>query len=196
MRADELLDILGNRTRREIIKLVSEEPRCLSELSRETGVEKMALSRHLDSMKRANILTVEEEKIKRGRPRKYYEIIDHIQLKVDISPEEFSMRVRTSSFGGRGGLAGDVHTLRLESAMAISDPLKRIAALAKIAEDVKKEIIFYENALHKAEDVLDEIRRAGRGVIEELNLDKSEKRSILRIIGLGKGIKFNNIPET
>jgi ArsR family transcriptional regulator len=194
MRADELLDILGNRTRREIIKLVSEEPKCLSELSRETGVEKMALARHLDSMTRANILTVEEEKIKRGRPRKYYEIAEHIQLKVDISPEEFSMKLRTRSQGEREDRASNVHTLRLESAKSISDPLQRLAALSKIAEDVKKEIMYYEDALQKAEDVLDEVRRAGREAVEELNLNKSERRSLLKVIGLGG--KFNNISET
>jgi ArsR family transcriptional regulator len=195
MRPDELLDILGNRTRREIIKLVSEEPKCLSELSRETGVEKMALARHLDSMTRANILTVEEEKIKRGRPRKYYEIAEHIRLKVDISPEEFSLKLRTRSRGEREKMS-NVHTLRLESAKSISDPLQRLAALSKIAEDVKKEIMYYEDALQKAEDVLDEVRRAGREAVEELNLNKSERRSLLKVVGLGKRSKLGNITET
>ena len=184
MQADELLDILGNRTRREIIKLVSEEPKCLSELSRETGVEKMALARHLDSMRRANILTVEEERIKRGRPRKYYEIADHIQLKVDISPEEFSLRLRTPSQDRER--TSNVHTLRLESARSISDPLQRLAALSKIAEDIKREIMYYEDALQEAEDVLDEVRRAGREAVEELRLNRSERRSLLKVVGLSK----------
>jgi ArsR family transcriptional regulator len=195
MRADELLDILGNRTRREIIKLVSEEPKCLSELSREMGVEKMALARHLDSMRKANILTVEEERIKRGRPRKYYEIAEHISLKVDISPEEFSMKLRTPSQSGREKTS-NVHTLRLESAKAINDPLQRLAALTKIAEDVKKEIEYYEDALQRAEDVLDEVRRAGREAVKELNLNKSERSSLLKVVGLGKRGKLGDITET
>ncbi len=194
MRPDELLDILGNRTRREIIKRVSEEPKCLSELSREMGVEKMALARHLDSMTRAKILTVEEERIKRGRPRKYYEIADHIQLKVDISPEEFSMKLRTHSNSERER-ASNVHTLRLESAKAISDPLQRLAALSKIAEDIKREIEYYEDALQRAEDALDEVRRAGREAVEELNLNKAERHSLLKVVGLGKVGKLDKIPE-
>ncbi|WP_457556065.1 ArsR/SmtB family transcription factor [Candidatus Pyrohabitans sp.] len=194
MRADELLDILGNRTRREIIKRVSQEPKCLSELSREMGVEKMALARHLDSMKKANILTVEEERIKRGRPRKYYEIAEHISLRVDISPEEFSMKLRTPSHSEAE--KDSVHTLRLESARAISDPLQRLAALTKIAEDVKKEIEYYEDALQRAEDVLDQVRRAGREAVKELRLTRSERSSLLKVVGLGKRSKLESTIET
>ncbi len=194
MRADELLDILGNRTRREIIKRVSQEPKCLSELSREMGVEKMALARHLDSMKKANILTVEEERIKRGRPRKYYEIAEHISLRVDISPEEFSMKLRTPSHSETE--KDSVHTLRLESARAISDPLQRLAALTKIAEDVKKEIEYYEDALQRAEDVLDQVRRAGREAVKELRLTRSERSSLLKVVGLGKRSKLESTIET
>ncbi|NOZ58303.1 MAG: helix-turn-helix domain-containing protein [Euryarchaeota archaeon] len=193
MRADELLDILGNRTRREIIRRVSEEPKCLSELSREMGVEKMALARHLDSMRKANILTVEEERIKRGRPRKYYEIAEHISLRVDISPEEFSMKLRTPS---QETDRDSVHTLRLESAKAINDPLQRLAALTKIAEDVKKEIEYYEDALQRAEDVLDQVRRAGREAVKELRLTRSERSSLLKVVGLGKRSKLESIIET
>lgn len=74
MDSSTVLDILGNRTRRDIIKLITQKPRYISELRQETGVEKMALGRHLDMMQKASFLNVDTETGRRGRPRKYYDV--------------------------------------------------------------------------------------------------------------------------
>jgi len=184
MHSDELLDILGNSTRREIIRLVSQKPRCLSELSRETGVEKMALSRHLDYMTRANILTVEEERNRRGRPRKYYEIADTITLRVSISPTEFSTRLsRRSSRSGASELAGGL----AKHALRIRDPVSRLSALSEIAQELIREREYHEECLERVEDLLEEVRALKSQTMSELDLYGSEEPLLLRLTSSQSG---------
>jgi len=179
MRSDELLDILGNSTRREIIRLVSQKPRCLSELSRETGVEKMALSRHLEYMTRAKILTVEEERNTRGRPRKYYEIADAITLRVSISPTEFSTKLSRRST--RPADASE-HAGRLaRHAFRIRDPVSRLSALSEIAEELIREREYHEECLARVEDLLEEVRVLKSQTMSELDLYGSEEPLLLRL---------------
>ncbi|MFQ6136441.1 MAG: ArsR/SmtB family transcription factor [Candidatus Hydrothermarchaeales archaeon] len=96
---EAMLDILGNKTRRKMMRLISKEPRCLTELSEETGVKKMSITRHLEKMEKAGILHREEKRIKRGRPRKYYGIDTYAELKVSVAPDDFETRLQVSKVG-------------------------------------------------------------------------------------------------
>jgi ArsR family transcriptional regulator len=189
MNPETILDILGNRTRRDIIKLVSQEPRYISELKRETGVEKMALSRHLDRMMEADVLKVEEETGKRGRPRKYYDIPGRLKLKVVISPDNFHVRVDEPRVPERDG----IYDLRVKGAGTLKNPLERLVALSEIADDLQKEIRFHEEAIHRLEGTLSRIRKMGRGLAEEMEMDKVDGRIMVEIMLSEKGSNLEEI---
>jgi ArsR family transcriptional regulator len=189
MNPETILDILGNRTRRDIIKLVSQEPRYISELRRETGVEKMALSRHLDRMMEAEILKVEEESGKRGRPRKYYDITGRLKIKVSISPDDFQVKVDEPKVQERDG----IYDLRVKGAASLADPMERLVALSEIADDLQKEIRFHEEAVHRLEGTLSRIREMGRGLAEEMEMDKVDGRIMVEIMLSERGSNLEEI---
>ncbi|MDP6613209.1 MAG: ArsR family transcriptional regulator [Candidatus Hydrothermarchaeota archaeon] len=91
MRLEEILDMLGNETRREILQLLSERPCYVSQVSQELNVGQKAIIEHLKLMRRAGILDSTVRKIEKGRPRKYYGISQEVILEVKIGQTSFDI---------------------------------------------------------------------------------------------------------
>ena len=74
---DLLLELLSNSTRRRILRLLSERPRYLLELSNELGISKQAVLKHLRYMESRGIL---EKVVDRSTipPRKYYRLKEEV----------------------------------------------------------------------------------------------------------------------
>jgi ArsR family transcriptional regulator len=178
MEVGALLDILGNKTRRNVLKLATQEPRYLTELKEETGVEKMALSRHLSKMVEAHVLNKRSERVKRGRPRTYYSVPGTTKLTVNITPDHFQAKVENPE----AKQGGDVHSLRLKSIKSIEEPVKKLTALSELAEDLQKEIKVHEDAIHRLEGILNEIRRAGKEAGKQLPTDKVDRKILMHLM--------------
>jgi ArsR family transcriptional regulator len=80
-----LLDVMGCKTRRDILDLLRDEPRFVSQISRELEVGQKAIIEHLRAMEEAGLLQSSFQKIERGRPRKYYDISKDVEFQVFIS---------------------------------------------------------------------------------------------------------------
>ncbi len=91
MRIEEILDMLGNETRREILQLLSERPCYVSQVSQELNVGQKAIIEHLELMRRAGILKSRLRKIEKGRPRKYYGISKEVIFEVKIGQSFFDI---------------------------------------------------------------------------------------------------------
>ncbi|MHA1279728.1 MAG: ArsR/SmtB family transcription factor [Candidatus Helarchaeota archaeon] len=102
-RLRKLLDILGNETRCRILNLVSNQPRFISEISRELDIGQQAILRHLEELESFGLLTSfeeadSEEKRRKGRKRKYYEIDPDAQYQIfiNIDKDDLIFDLRTS----------------------------------------------------------------------------------------------------
>jgi ArsR family transcriptional regulator len=157
MNAETLLDVLGNRTRREIIHLISEEPRCLTELSEETGVEKMAIMRHLEKMENAGMLHQEEKRMERGRPRKYYGIDTRAKLKVSVTPEDFEAKLQVSEVRESKFLPPEED--EFEKIKGLKDTDKKLKLFGELKDCLTKDIQRHEEAIAIDEDLLARIRK-------------------------------------
>lgn len=62
---EAILDVMGCKTRREIINLLREEPRFVSQISRELDIGQKAIIEHLRAMEEAGILSSFFRKIER-----------------------------------------------------------------------------------------------------------------------------------
>jgi ArsR family transcriptional regulator len=80
-----LLDVMGCKTRRNILDLLKDEPRFVSQISKELEVGQKAIIEHLRAMEEAGLLKSSFQKIERGRPRKYYDISQDVEFQVFIS---------------------------------------------------------------------------------------------------------------
>lgn len=84
---DELFELLGSRTRYEILRLLTREPMFLGQLSRELSVGQQAIIRHLRQLIEQGLLDTYEDESIRGPPRKYYRLNKCVRLSINIAPD-------------------------------------------------------------------------------------------------------------
>ena len=189
--AGDILDLLGNSTRREILKLIADEPRYVTELSKETGVRKMAIERHVRRLEGFGVISSQDEKVGRGRPRKYYGISTRAKLKVKISPNIFQTNYWTS--GERRNEKG----LEYDSLVAegLRDPVEKLSVLSRIAEKLTENIKSHEEAIARDEELLEWVKKEGLEALKGVGLDPMERRLLLNILLSGKGKKSREVAE-
>ncbi len=82
MDSSELLDILGNENRRSILRLLSQKPCYVTEISEYIGVSPKAVIDHLEMLEDAGLV---ESRVD-DRRRKYFSITRSLRLEVNVSP--------------------------------------------------------------------------------------------------------------
>jgi len=81
----DLLEVLGNETRRKILELLAREPKYLLQLSRELNVSQQAILKHINVLMRAGLIRAYEVKTgSLGPSRKYYELVKPISLSINL----------------------------------------------------------------------------------------------------------------
>ena len=94
-RTQKVLDILGNETRRRILRYLAEEPRYFIQLSKELGVSQQAVLKHLEILQALNLVESFAEKSDLAGPdRKYYRLNRSLILTIGLSEDVFRMKMR------------------------------------------------------------------------------------------------------
>jgi ArsR family transcriptional regulator len=88
MDSSELLDILGNENRRSILRLLSQKPCYVTEISEYIGVSPKAVIDHLQMLEDAGLVESHVD----DRRRKYFHISRSLRLEVDVSPYTFGVK--------------------------------------------------------------------------------------------------------
>lgn len=83
----ELLDILGNENRRNILKLLSLRPFYVTEISERLHVAPKAVISHLSMLEQAGIIQFFVDE----RRRKYFHIANNLMVEVSISPFNYDV---------------------------------------------------------------------------------------------------------
>jgi len=91
---DEVLQIVGNETRRKILTLLSEEPHYISQISKKLDVTQPAILKHLSLLQKAGLIESFWRKSPLGAARKYYKICDSVGIEIAINPENFKVTQR------------------------------------------------------------------------------------------------------
>jgi ArsR family transcriptional regulator len=145
MNLEDILDVMGCKTRRNILDLIKDEPRFVSQISRELEIGQKAIIEHLRAMENTGLLNSSFRKIERGRPRKYYDISHDIEFQIFISQGTMRLKVPGHEF----------------------QELQKIEEKARMGEEVSDElgnlIKEYEKAMKHAKNLLkqlDERKRA------------------------------------
>ena len=90
---EDILDVMGCKTRRDIINLLREEPMFVSEISNELEIGQKAIIEHLRAMEEIGILNSSYKKILRGRPRKYYDLQNEVNIHITINRNTFDVNL-------------------------------------------------------------------------------------------------------
>ena len=151
--SEDILDVMGCKTRRDIIDLLRKEPMFVSEISNELDVGQKAIIEHLRAMEEIGILNSSYKKIVRGRPRKYYDLKNEVNIHIYINRNNFDV-----------SLVDDIrNTLQLPSGdewSKLLDIEKRIdAGQLEAIDDLKNQIRLYSNLKERAEYILERTLR-------------------------------------
>jgi len=148
-----LLDVMGCKTRRNILDLLRDEPRFVSQISKELEVGQKAIIEHLRAMEEAGLLSSFFQKIERGRPRKYYDISQDVEFQIFISQGTIRIKVPGHEFQELQML--EERSLRGED----------------VSDDLKNLIKNYDLAKKHAEDLLIDLEKRKRALeIRSMNL--------------------------
>ena len=96
---DEVLQIVGNETRRRILTLLSEEPHYISQIAKKLDVAQPAILKHLSLLQKAGLIESFWRKSPLGAARKYYKICDSVGIEIAINPEDFRVSRRPQRMG-------------------------------------------------------------------------------------------------
>jgi len=150
MDLEAILDVMGCKTRREILTLLTQEPRFVSEISKELEIGQKAIIEHLKAMEELGLLSSSFQKIERGRPRKYYDISRKIEIEIYIDRDTIKMDIRDDDFS-------KLQELETRFSLGHED----------VIEDLENLIDRYDKAKRYAEILLMEAKRR-RNIIKLL----------------------------
>ncbi|RAP48565.1 MAG: transcriptional regulator [Methanosphaera sp. rholeuAM74] len=165
MDLEAVLDVIGCKTRRDILALLTEEPRFVSQISQKLDIGQKAIIGHLKAMEELGLINPTYQKIERGRPRKYYEIAQGVEIKIFIKPDTIKMHMVGEEF---------TELYNIEERLIRGDE--------EAINDLKILINKYKNALKYSQDLLDQIE----------NPEKQKTRTIITDITKTKAIPEYN----
>jgi ArsR family transcriptional regulator len=147
MDLEAILDVMGCKTRRDILTLLTEEPRFVSEISKELEVGQKAIIEHLKAMEELGLLRSSFHKIERGRPRKYYDISQKVEIQIHIDRDTIKMDIRGDDLSklqeleNKFSLGHDDVIEDLENLIDRYDRAKRYAEILLMEAKRRKNII-------------------------------------------------------
>jgi ArsR family transcriptional regulator len=150
---DDILDVMGCRTRREIINLLREEPQFVSEISKKLGIGQKAIIEHLKAMEAIGILESSFRKIIRGRPRKYYDLPNDFKINITITKNTFNINITEDFLNLKQLPSGDEWSKLLELEKRIDN------GQWESVEELKNQIRLYNNLKDRAEYILKRIEK-------------------------------------
>ena len=178
-RAEAILDILGNESRRRILELLSRKPCYVSEISYYLGMAPKVVIEHLEKLEKSGLVASFEE----GR-RRYYYIPSNTCLEVIISPHKFEVRVSDSrSNTDVPSLIGEIREYFNLMDRTRADSISEIYRALKIAEDLQNRFSRMQGMLAArfnqiVERMLNEVERVISDDLERMVM-----------LGLAKGLK-------
>lgn len=146
---EDILDVMGCKTRRDIIDLLKEEPKFVSEISTELNVGQKAIIEHLRAMEAIGILQSSYKKIVRGRPRKYYDMPHEVNINISITKNSFSINISEGLIDKLQLPSGDEWSKLLELEKRVDN------GHWEAIEDIKNQIRLYDNLKERAEYILE-----------------------------------------
>ncbi|MDR3062587.1 MAG: ArsR family transcriptional regulator [Methanobrevibacter sp.] len=150
---EDILDVMGCRTRREIINLLRKEPRFVSEISQELEIGQKAIIEHLKAMEELGMLNSSFKKIVRGRPRKYYDMPHDFNINITVTKNSLDIQITEDNLNLKQLPSGDEWSKLLEIEKKIDQ------GHWEAIEDLKNQLRLYNNLKERAEYILERINR-------------------------------------
>jgi len=158
MSLDDLLELMGNPTRRVILAKLAKVPHSTSELHKALGISRQAVHSQLEILKNYNII----KKIYPEKRGGKYRIVSNLSLTMDISPDYYNIDYKTTN------IKPDSEAMFLKEAIdsntykKIKSPNEKVKFLGERIKDIEDGICELERKrrelLQKKEGVIIELK--------------------------------------
>ena len=193
--SEELLDILGNETRRMILALLAEKPRYTTEIASLLEVGQKAINDHLRIMSEFGVIEPYVQKQSRGSPRKYFKINERFKLEFTLTPGFFQVYIIDSEMDMKSILEQFPEFKELQKRVERVENIRRIEHYRKVYRDLGDELTRLRQAKMYVESLMAKVRQQCMKLIEGLDLDLGEKRVLFEIVTAGGEITINELAE-
>lgn len=201
---DTLLAIIGNPTRRHILRKLVKEDHYPLQLSKELSISQQAIMKHLKVLEDAELVKSFFRKSDAGPPRKFYVATKNLTIVIDMSPEQFNEEVRFHDINdvviqaeSDSQALRNAENLRVKLAEFMNTIAHMNKELNEMARKRDEILANKENAMHYANHIIDTLcedydqRKVLRYLINEdelslatmserLNMRESEVETVLR----------------
>ncbi len=181
MNVDDLLDVLGNESRRRILYLLSQRPCYVSEIAYRLKMAPKVVLEHLDKLERVGLVKSFEE----GK-RRYYYIDRSLRLEVTLTPHNFSAKLIEN---------GNVDEKDIYDVIRNIDEVKYIEGLRDLSDTIRR--------MKRMQDVLSKLQYRINSKITKMledliaTLEKFTRDDVEKIVlyGLIKGLSVFEIAD-
>lgn len=155
---DELLSVIENPARRQILETLVREPHYPLQLSKELGMSQQAVMKHLKVLEKFGLVESFEEESDLGGPmrKKYYPTLN-FTIVVDVGPNLFNAELVKRETPGHEE-TGDVPPAE---DLRVKELRQRMAAIDGKLEDLQEQ---REALIEEKEHILDEVGRLTAGL--------------------------------
>ena len=135
---DDVLSILENKSRREILELLTKEPHYALQLSELLQISQQAVVKHLGILEKAGFVSVDKvPSEKGGPPRKVYKVTESFCLRLDLGPRLFKTSGKMMPSGGPmrlssklpSGLEGVIDTMGTRRRIPMNEAMSILSEL-------------------------------------------------------------------
>ena len=169
----QLLDLLGNNTRRRILESLTNEPKYFIQLSKEIGVSQQAVLKHLFLLENFGLIESFKAKSNLAAPdRKYFQLNRSVYLSIGITGN--SMEIKMENIKGpnkirsKNNMAIESKEVSIKKDKEITDILKntkhKLELLAKRMQELEDEKI---HLLKEKQQILEITHQVIRESLEE-----------------------------
>ena len=143
----QLLDLLGNNTRRRILESLTNEPKYFIQLSKEIGVSQQAVLKHLFLLENFGLIESFKAKSNLAAPdRKYFQLNRSVYLSIGITGN--SMEIKMENIKGP-------NKIKAKNNMAIENkegPIKKDEEITDILKNTKHKLELLAKRMQELED--------------------------------------------
>lgn len=193
---DTLFDVLGNSSRRSILKILAQSPKYLLELSKEMDISIPAIEKHLSILEKNGIISSFEKKSNLGaRPRKYYEIIDNVYLSSSITSSFVSLHSTELSKDLIRKIPAEFKPLqkKFNELKKDANTPEKLNKLSVILSEIDEKITNLEQDKSSLLSLRQEVQSMANHAMDGLSDSNLEKKMLYEIIGEKSPISAESI---
>ncbi|MGD2073099.1 MAG: helix-turn-helix domain-containing protein [Candidatus Thorarchaeota archaeon] len=178
----QLLDILGNETRRMILELLAEKPRYTTEIASLLSIGQKAINDHLRILSDSGVIEPYVQKQSRGSPRKYFKVNEKFRLEFTLTPGYFEVYILDFDVDTKSIIERFPEFQKLQRQVEQIENIRRIGKYGQICRDLGNELIRLQKAKMYVESLLAKVRMKCMKVIDSMGLNPEEKRILFEVV--------------